>query len=184
MPRPDFSWSWEGRHLLPLRLPLGGPAPDFLLSDVVNGQPVHLQDFQGRKPVVLLFGSFGCDVFCKSLAHVKELYARHRARAEFLFIYVKEGPHQVLPQPAGPAETFATHILRGIHHFSVPFRCLRDATDGAVAKAYRVFPTQKLVIVDRQGRIALDAGGGLPDGWNLNEVETWLRAHAGAGPND
>ena len=36
----------------------GDPAPDFELSDVTGEQRVRLSDFQGQKPVALIFGSF------------------------------------------------------------------------------------------------------------------------------
>jgi hypothetical protein len=40
-------------------LPRGTAAPDFTLPDVRTGQPVRLASFRGRRPVVLVFGSFG-----------------------------------------------------------------------------------------------------------------------------
>ena len=36
----------------------GDPAPDFELSDVDGEHSVRLSDFQGKKPVALVFGSF------------------------------------------------------------------------------------------------------------------------------
>ena len=36
----------------------GDPAPDFELSDVDGEHSVRLSDFRGKKPVVLVFGSF------------------------------------------------------------------------------------------------------------------------------
>ncbi len=36
----------------------GDPAPDFELSDLNGENPVRLSDFQGQKPVALVFGSF------------------------------------------------------------------------------------------------------------------------------
>jgi peroxiredoxin len=37
---------------------VGDVAPDFELRDVNGENPVRLSDFQGRKPVALVFGSF------------------------------------------------------------------------------------------------------------------------------
>ena len=37
---------------------VGDQAPDFELTDVSGEQQVRLSDFQGRKPVALVFGSF------------------------------------------------------------------------------------------------------------------------------
>lgn len=36
----------------------GDPAPDFTLTDVSGERRVTLSDFQGKKPVALVFGSF------------------------------------------------------------------------------------------------------------------------------
>ena len=36
----------------------GGEAPDFELKDVNGENSVRLSDYQGRKPVALIFGSF------------------------------------------------------------------------------------------------------------------------------
>ena len=36
----------------------GDIAPDFELRDASGENPINLSDFQGRKPVALIFGSF------------------------------------------------------------------------------------------------------------------------------
>jgi hypothetical protein len=156
------------------RLAPGTPAPDFLLPKLVDKKMVRLGDYCGKKPVVLLFGSFGCNVFCEQFEPLKALHQKYRDRAEFLFIYITEGPHpDPLPPPANP-EDFQARIRRGLRHFGLPFICLLDNPDARVQTAYSVF-TQGLIIVDRRGRIALDAGVGLPSGWNLEEAEALLK---------
>ena len=49
--------AWQARYdaLAPRA---GDPAPDFELRDVTGEQRVRLSDFQGLKPVALVFGSF------------------------------------------------------------------------------------------------------------------------------
>jgi peroxiredoxin len=37
---------------------VGDPAPDFELSDITGEHRVRLSEFQGKKPVALVFGSF------------------------------------------------------------------------------------------------------------------------------
>jgi hypothetical protein len=44
-----------------------------------------------------------------------------------------------------------------------------------VEKAYTPFP-ERLVILDKDGRITLDAGLGMPCGWDLRQVEACLMA--------
>src|SRR5262249_24470170 len=43
---------------------VGSSSPEFALPDAIDGHEVRLADFRGKKPVVLLFGSFGCEIFC------------------------------------------------------------------------------------------------------------------------
>ena len=49
--------SWQGRHDKDAPK-VDDLAPDFELYDVHGENPVKLSDFQGRKPVALVFGSF------------------------------------------------------------------------------------------------------------------------------
>jgi peroxiredoxin len=49
--------TWQRRHDTAAPK-VGDLAPDFELFDVHGGSPIHLSDFQGRKPVALVFGSF------------------------------------------------------------------------------------------------------------------------------
>jgi hypothetical protein len=161
---------WETKIFAP-----GSPAPDFTLPNVLDQRPVHLADFRDRKPVVLLFGSFGCDVFCGQLSRLNQLYRVYKDRAEFLFVYIKEAPHAVLPVLA-KSEPKASRISRGLHYFDISFACL--VGDEAVERAYDPYPL-RLMIVDRDGRVAFDAGLGIPKGWNLDPVESWLEASGG-----
>lgn len=39
--------------------PFGAPAPEFVLPDAIGQGSVRLADFRYKKPVLLLFGSFG-----------------------------------------------------------------------------------------------------------------------------
>ena len=49
--------AWQKKH--DANAPkVGDLAPDFELTDVSGEQQVRLSDFQGKKPVALVFGSF------------------------------------------------------------------------------------------------------------------------------
>jgi len=153
-------------------LPVGSPAPDFTLRNAMDGREVHLADYCNKKPVILLFGSFGCDVFCRQLAGLNKLYLAYKDRAEFFFVYITEAPHKGLLPPPHPAEPFLGRIPRGLRHFKIPIPCL--VGNQAIEAAYTPFP-ERLLIVDRSGRIALDGGLGIPKGWDLDQVESWLK---------
>jgi hypothetical protein len=152
---------------------VGKRAPDFTLPTVGEGQrKVHLAELVARRPVVLLFGSFHCRVFCGQLNRLTRLYDTYKNRAEFLFIHVAEPPqpNRVLPVP----ENFLEHIREGLKRFKLPFCCLADSQDARVQDAYSVF-IQGLFIVDQDCQVVLDSGAGLPNGWNLDEAEEFLK---------
>ena len=49
--------AWQKKHDV-LAPRVGDIAPDFELRDVNGENPVRLSDYQGKKPVALIFGSF------------------------------------------------------------------------------------------------------------------------------
>jgi len=49
--------AWQKKHDV-LAPRVGDIAPDFELCDVNGENPVRLSDYQGKKPVALIFGSF------------------------------------------------------------------------------------------------------------------------------
>jgi hypothetical protein len=108
---------------------------------------------------------------CGQLGRLTSLYEAYKDRAEFLFIYVTEATQPCLDR--GP-ESMLERIRRGLRDFKLPFTCLLDRPDASVELAYSVFATG-LIIVDRNGRVAFDAGPGLPGGWDFGAVEAVLR---------
>jgi Iodothyronine deiodinase len=161
------------RNLKPKTMPVGSLPPDFTLKNAIDQRTVQLGDYRGKKAVVLVFGSFGCDIFCHQLARLNKLHQTFKNRAEFLFVYVKEASHLVSPLPKGPPEEpLAERISRGLRHFHIAFPCLLGTK--TIEALYTPFP-ERLLIIDRTGRIALDAGLGVPGGWDLERVESWLK---------
>ena len=49
--------AWQKKYN-PLAPKAGDEAPNFELRDANGENPVRLSDFRGKKPVVLIFGSF------------------------------------------------------------------------------------------------------------------------------
>jgi hypothetical protein len=97
-----------------------------------------------------------------------------------VFIYVgeaahdlpEEGPlshyHPELPEPE------RRHSIAEINReLDLPFVCLFDR-DTQAEEAYTAFP-ERLVIVDSEGRVAYDAGAGVPSSWDFNAVKEQLQ---------
>jgi hypothetical protein len=173
-----------GKAYLHVNVLAGTLAPDFSLTDNSDGHEVSLADFRGKKPVVLIFGSFSCDLFCDDVVRLKRLYQDCKDLAQFLFIHVNDAPH---PIPAlasvlrGLEPTFENRgerARRALKHFELNIPCLIDRADAKVETSYDAWP-RRLMIVDKAGNIALDEGKGLFDGgWNLSAIKEWLRGHA------
>ncbi|MHC5539950.1 deiodinase family protein, partial [Singulisphaera rosea] len=69
---------------------LGHSVPDFTLKTVDKAEEVTLSKLIGPKPVVLVFGNFTCSPFRGQGGNVEKVYLRHRDRATFLMVYVRE----------------------------------------------------------------------------------------------
>jgi hypothetical protein len=152
-----------------MKMPARTRAPDFMASRVLDGKTVRLSDFQGSKPVVLIFGSLSCDRLCAQEEELERLYRAYRDRAEFLFVYIREAH---APTEVPTRSCAAVQAAMAAHKLSIP--CALDS--GSAERTYDAWP-KRLVIVGADGLIGLDAGRGLPDRWDLDEVEAWLRSH-------
>jgi hypothetical protein len=170
---------WSSR--MTQRLKKGILAPNFALPAIRSRDQITLSRYRGR-PVVLVFGSLSCDLFCKRTSDLQSLYKAHKDRAEFLFVSVTEAGHRipglefVLKKPApgrvDRLEDRQARLAKALDQLGLSMPAALDA--GATAEvAYDAFPL-RLVVVDAGGRIALDLGRPLPDPWDLTEVAAWL----------
>jgi hypothetical protein len=152
-------------------LPEGEMAPDFTLPDAVTGGRIRLSDYRGKKPVLLVLGSFGCDRFCSQLTDLQRLHDKYREELALLLVYITEAPHEIgnLP-PKGPQR-----IAAGLEQYGVSWPCLLDGPEGEVEKKYDAYPT-RLVLIDEQGRLARDLGKAMGNSACL-EADRWLQEH-------
>src|SRR5262249_29057438 len=81
----------------------GDDAADFTLPDVQTGKPVHLKDLL-KRPLVLVFGSYDCTVFCAEANKVEELFQAYKDRMDFLFVQVAAPGHLVRPLEDVPTD--------------------------------------------------------------------------------
>jgi hypothetical protein len=161
-------------------LPLGTVAPDFNLPDARGKGMVRLSSYRGRRPVVLFFGSFSCDIFDFHAHSLEPLYEKYGKRAAFLFVNVREAGHpddefKFLYADFKDKESLAQRrgrICRALDWLKLTMPTVIDET-GKVDAAYHAFPT-RLVVVGRDGRIVFNGGISNPNYRNPNAIDEWL----------
>jgi hypothetical protein len=168
------------------RLPAGSLAADFDLPAVGEGPTFQLSRHRGVGPVVLVFGSFSCDLFQGQIPELRRIYDRHKDHATFIFIAVREAGHRLpgyefLLEGAKAEDGTKRFQLRrdcvdkAMRMSALPIPGYLDLPDDSVCLAYNAWP-RRLVLVDRDGRIAQDFGPGLGPMWDLGELGRMLDA--------
>ncbi len=167
------------------QLGVGDAAPGFSLQPLGGGDTISLSQFQGNKPVVLVFGSITCSPFRQAVLQTFDLHQRYGDKAEFLMIYIREAHPEssirfdengnselkvftqtdTLQARIGNAQSCSTLL-------QVPFPLLIDGEDNATLAAYGAWPN-RLVVVGKDGRVAWDSGEG-PRGFRPDLLGQWL----------
>jgi peroxiredoxin len=126
-------------------LPLGTPAPEFHLPDVVSGKTVSLADFRDAPALVVMF-------ICNHCPYVKHIQAGMTQMARDLLargvavVAISSNDPQAYPQD-GPEAMKAEAQSAG---YAFPY--LFDESQ-AVAKAYRAACTPDFFVFDRARRL-------------------------------
>jgi thiol-disulfide isomerase/thioredoxin len=126
-------------------LTVGAPAPVVKVNDL-DGKPVDLGAYLGKKPVVLEFWATWCGLCEELLPKVKAWHAAYGDQVEWVGINVT-----VNQTPA--------RVRRYLDSHKPPFRALYD-DQGASIRAYEVPSTSYIVVVDRAGKVAYTGLGG------------------------
>ena len=123
------------------------------------------------------------------MGHLVELRDTYAGRVEFLFVYVSEAPHDSTPlknascpMPA-EGEGAAGHLRRARWYereSGSGLTWLLDGDDEAAEEAYAAWP-RRLVVVGMDGRVVYDAGNGVRQTWDLDEIERQIEASLDAG---
>jgi thiol-disulfide isomerase/thioredoxin len=125
-------------------LKVGAKAPAVVINDL-DGKPVDLAQYIGRKPYMLEFWATWCSVCEELLPKVKAAHAAYGAKVEFLGVNVTVNQTK-------------ERVRRYLERHDPPFRTLYDE-QGVAARAYDVPITSYIVIVDAQGRVAYTGSG-------------------------
>src|SRR6266850_2258279 len=149
-------------------IPLGSAAPDFTLRASSGDRLVRLSEFRGKRPVVLVLGSYTCPKFRSQAPILNALYERYHDRAEFLLVYIREAHgagswQSTINQREGvdlaDATTFEQkrgYAASCVRKLKIPYTATVDPLDNGTDKAYVAWPS-RVYLVDKQGRVAFNS---------------------------
>jgi thiol-disulfide isomerase/thioredoxin len=123
---------------------VGSAAPVLSVNDL-DGRPVNLAQWIGKKPVVLEFWATWCENCEALLPRFQQARKQTGDRVEYLGVNVT-----VNQSPA--------RVRKYLEQHDVPFRVLYD-DEGASVRAYQAPATSYVVIVDASGRVAYTGVG-------------------------
>lgn len=126
----------------------GARAPAVVVHDL-DGKPVDVGQYLGKKPVLLEFWATWCELCEQLLPRVRAAHEEFGDRVEFFGINVT-----VNQSPA--------RVRRWVESNKPPFRTLYD-DQGTSTRAYAAPATSYVVIVDRAGKVAYTGIGGTQD---------------------
>jgi thiol-disulfide isomerase/thioredoxin len=127
---------------------VGSKAPAVVVHDL-DGKPVDLGAYIGKKPVLLEFWATWCERCEELLPRVRAAHAEFGDRVEFfgVNVAVNQTPNRV---------------KRWVQSNTPPFRPLYD-DEGTSTRAYEAPTTSFVVVVDREGKVAYTGTGGTQD---------------------
>ncbi len=138
---------------------VGERAPAFDLYSLSRERHVNLRTLLGGKPVVLIFASWGCDVFRESLGGLIGLHTEYQSDVDFVMIYTREvhaldGFGGDLGRVADPKSDLERREVarRCRQQLRLPFEILVDSIDDPTATRWAAMPT-RLFVLDPQGTV-------------------------------
>lgn len=144
-------------------LEVGALAPDFTLKDT-KGEPFHLGDLKGKKPVMIVFWSIFCEPCRFEMPVIQKLYDKYRSQGLEIVSIVLDG------------EPLKTSVEGFVKQEGYTIRTLIDELDAKemfkVADPYGVGGTPTVFIVDKGGKVTLAKAGRIKE----EDLETALQA--------
>ena len=136
----------------------GSVAPPLTLFDPALGAEVELRDIIRERPVVLLFGSFGCDILYNRARVIAELAEQFEEKVEFVLVYVREAhskesvvtsgyefANPVIPDPKSKEERVAA-ARRLCREQNLSFRIFIDDLSDRGATRWAAWPVRFFVV--------------------------------------
>lgn len=163
---------------------LGDLAPDFTLTTPDGKGKITLSAHRGKRPQVLVLGSFTCNRFRAQSGDVENLYRRYKDRVDFVAVYVREahptdgwalpfnervGISIAQPRAFEERRAAASTCCASLKS-AIPM--VVDEIDDRAGVAYCGMP-DRLYVLDTKGRVAYKGGRG-PFGYKPLEMEQAL----------
>lgn len=162
----------------------GEKAPNFVLKTPDGKETISLSSLTGTKPVVLIFGNFTCGPFRSLYPDVDAVYRRHKDKANFLMVYVREAHPKdgwkmdsntrvgvAFEQPKNYGERVQVcDQFRKKLEPGMPV--VVDEVSDPAGTAYSGMPA-RLYVIDAKGTVAYKSGRG-PFGFKPGEMEQAL----------
>lgn len=135
--------------------------------DAPDVGPLGLARFRGRRPVVLVFGSYTCPQFRGSADAIKALHAKYKDRVAFQLVYIKEAHaagqwqssinerEHVDMQPAKDLAEKQEHASFCVRRLDLKFPSVVDGMDGKAEAAYTAWPS-RMYLIGRDGKVAFN----------------------------
>lgn len=164
----DYNYGhFSSEVLKEFEAPFSGPkpgerAPDFRAT-ALDGESVCLSDYQGKKNVLLVFGSATCPMTAGSIRRINELYNEFRGDdVEFLFVYTREAhPGEKIPAHRSFSNKVrAARLLRDEEDLKMPV--VVDDVRGSIHRKYSRLPNPAFLI-DKSGQVAFRCMWARPD---------------------
>lgn len=150
---------------------VGEMAVDFSAVDLKSGESVTLKQIHGGKPLVLIFGSYGCNVLRKGMDELNRLHREFGDRFGFAMIYIREAhslngfrPEAARaddPQTMKERLALAEKCRAGI---DVKFPIYVDSIDDRASTRWGAWPV-RVFVIGATGRVLYRADTG-PWGFN------------------
>jgi thiol-disulfide isomerase/thioredoxin len=168
----------------------GDLAPDFSLSSLDGKDTVRLSDFRGKRPVVLIFGSYTCPPFRDVYPTLERLHAAYGGQVAFYYVYIREAhPEDGWKMPRNQREGILVRTPQSMEErvqvagqacafFKTAIPALVDTMDNATDRAYAAWPS-RIFVVDLNGKLAVHGAPG-PAGLEpaARATEAWLKTYA------
>lgn len=122
-----------------------GATPRAVMIEDLNGAPVDLARWVGKRPVLFEFWATWCPICAELLPKMKAVHERYGDRVDFVVVAVA-----VNESKAG--------VKRHLESHDLPFTFLWD-TNGNATRAFQAPATSFVVVLDAKGKVAYTGVG-------------------------